>query len=75
MTPEQEVAALELLSKTVDLMYKEYQANCPYTDLADGLSDRLARLGVFTGDRGLYVLVQASSTLVDKMPKAGGCLF
>lgn len=71
MTPEHEVAALDLLNKTLHLMYKEYQASCPFTELADGLSDRLTRLGVFTGDSGLDILVQASSNLVDKMPKAG----
>lgn len=71
MSLESEASALELLSKTVELMYKEYQAGCPYTELADGLSDRLARLGMFSGDRGTEVLVLASSTLVDRMPKAG----
>ena len=71
MSPEQEAAALELLNKTVELMYKEYQASCPYTELADGLDDRLTRLGVFSSATNLAVLVMASSVLVDRMPKAG----
>lgn len=71
-TPEQEAVAIELVNKTVELMYKEYVASCPYTELAEGLSDRLARLGVFASDQGSEALLLASRDIVDKMPKAGG---
>jgi hypothetical protein len=72
LTPEQEAAASELLQKTVELMAKEYAAGCPYRDLAEGLGQRLARLGVSGASaRGAELLVAASGSLVDTMGKAG----
>jgi hypothetical protein len=53
-------------------MAKEFAAGCPYRDLADGLGQRLARLGVSgASGQGADVLVAASSSLVDTMGKAG----
>lgn len=72
LTAEQEAAASELLAKTVELLAKEYAAGCPYRALAEGLGDRLARLGVFAaGQRGYELLVAASRELVDTMANAG----
>jgi hypothetical protein len=53
-------------------MAKEFAAGCPYRDLADGLGQRLARLGVSgASGQGADLLVAASSSLVDTMGKAG----
>lgn len=72
LTPEQEAAANDLLQKTVELMAKEFAAGCPYRDLAEGLGQRLGRLGVSgSSEAGAALLVAFSGSLVDTMGKAG----
>lgn len=66
----QRASAMELLAKTVELMHKEYAAGGPYRDLAAGLWERLARLGADCAD-GRALLLDVSSGVVDRLPKAG----
>lgn len=72
LAPEQEAAANDLLQKTVELMSKEFAAGCPYRELAEGLGQRLGRLGVSgSSEAGAALLVAFSGSLVDTMGKAG----
>ncbi|KAF8069449.1 hypothetical protein HT031_001565 [Scenedesmus sp. PABB004] len=71
LTPEAAAAASELLGKTVALMHKEFSAGCAYRELAEGLGERLRRLGALGGAQGTELLVAASSGLVDTVAKAG----
>jgi hypothetical protein len=75
MGQHEAAAALDLLDRTVDIMYREYSAGCAYEGLAEGLSVKLSKLGVFsTGSSGPQLLLSVSESLVDNMPKSSGVL-
>eukprot|EP00775_Hariotina_reticulata_P010954 gene10954-11108_t len=73
MRPSEVSAALDLLDRTVDIMYREYSAGYAYEGLAEGLSVKLSKLGVFSTDSsGPQLLLGVSESLVDNLPKSGG---